>query len=65
MTGMPAALDHEPVPPPRPSDKLSEDRVRAAIQQRARELADDAPALTTEQMVLLRAVFSHRSGGGG
>ena len=29
-----------------------------------RELADDAPALTTEQMILLRAVFSHRSGGG-
>ena len=64
MTGMPAALDHEPVPPPRPSDGLSEDQVRAAIEQRARELADQAPPLTSEQMILLKAVFSHQSGEG-
>ena len=64
MTGMPAALDHEPVPPSRPSDALSEDQVRAAIQERARELADLAPPLISEQMILLKAVFSHTSGGG-
>ena len=63
MTGMPA-LDHEPVPPPRPSDGLSEDR-RAAIEQHARELADLAPPLTSEKILLLKAVFSHQSGGGG
>ena len=65
MTGTPAAVERESAPPPRPSDELSEDRVRAAIQQRARELADLAPPLTSEQMVLLKAVFSHTSRGGG
>ena len=35
--------------------------VHVAIHLRARELADQAP-LTPEQMVLLKAVFSHRSG---
>ena len=64
MTGTPAALDREPVPPARPSGALSQDQVRAAIEQRARELADLAPPLTGEQVVLLRAVFSHQSGGG-
>ena len=64
MTAMPASNDHQQVGRRRPSAS-SESGVRAAIQQRARELADDAPALTTEQMVLLRAVFSHRSWGGG
>ena len=39
--------------------------VHVAIQRRARELADQAPPLTSEQMVLLKAVFSHPSGGGG
>ena len=37
--------------------------VHVAIHRRARELADQAP-LTAEQMVLLKAVFSHREGGG-
>ena len=64
MTRTVAALDRQSLPTPRPSDKLSEDRVRAAIQQRARELADLAPPLTSEQMILLKAVFSHTSGGG-
>ena len=36
--------------------------VNEAIHRRARDLADQAP-LTGEQMVLLKAVFSHRSGG--
>jgi hypothetical protein len=39
--------------------------VHEAIQQRARELADQAPPLTSEQLVLLKAVFSRQSGGGG
>ena len=38
--------------------------VHEAIQQRARELADQGPAFTAEQMILLRAVFSHRGDGG-
>ena len=65
MTRTVGALDREPVPPPRSSDGLSEDRVRAAIQQRVRDLADLAPPLTSEQLVLLKAVFNHTSGGGG
>ena len=64
MTGMPAALDREQVRTPAPLT-ASEKPVRAAIEQRARELADQAPPLTSEQVVLLKAVFSHRSGGGG
>jgi hypothetical protein len=42
-----------------------EERATDAIRRRARELADQAPALTAKQMTLLRAVFSHGSGGGG
>ena len=38
--------------------------VHVAIHRRARELADQAPPLTSEQMVLLKAVFSHREDGG-
>ena len=38
--------------------------VHVAIHRRARELADQAPPFTAEQMVLLKAVFSHRTGGG-
>jgi hypothetical protein len=37
--------------------------VYVAIHPCARERADQAPP-TSEQMVLLKAVFSHRSGGG-
>jgi hypothetical protein len=65
MTGIRAALDCQRVPTPQQPDGRSEDRVRAAIEQRARELADQAPQLTAEQVFLLRAVFNHRSGGGG
>ena len=36
--------------------------VHEAIHRRPRELADQAP-LTSEQIVLLKAVFSHTSGG--
>jgi hypothetical protein len=39
--------------------------VDVAIHPRARERADLVPPLTAEQMVLLKAVFSHTSGGGG
>jgi hypothetical protein len=64
MTGMRAALDCQPVPTPQQPDGRLEDRVRGAIELRARELADLAPPLTSQQMVLLKAVFSHREGGG-
>ena len=47
-----------------PSDTPNEDRAMDAIRRRARELADQAPPLTPEQMVLLKAVFRHQSGGG-
>jgi hypothetical protein len=46
------------------SETSNEERAVDAIRRRARELADEAPPLTSEQMVLLKAVFSHRSGGG-
>jgi hypothetical protein len=45
-----------------PPDTPNEDRALDAIHRRARELADQAPPLTSEQMVLLRAVFSHPLG---
>ena len=64
MTAMPASDDHLQVEGPRPFAS-SENGVPEAIQQRARELADQAPPLTSEQLVLLKAVFSHTSGGGG
>ena len=64
MTGTPAAVECQPAPTPQRLNKLSKIRVREAIQQCARELADLAPPLTGEQVVLLRAVFSHQSGGG-
>jgi hypothetical protein len=38
--------------------------VHVAIHRCARELADQGPAVTAEQMVLLKAVFSHRADGG-
>ena len=47
-----------------PSDTPNEDRALDAIRRRARELADQGPAFTAEQMILLRAVFSHRGDGG-
>ena len=47
-----------------PSETLNEDRALDAIRRRARELADQGPAVTAEQMVLLNAVFSHRKDGG-
>jgi hypothetical protein len=47
-----------------PSDTPNEDRALDAIHRRARELADLAPPLTSEQMVLLKSVFSHRTDGG-
>ena len=47
-----------------PSDTSNEERAMDAIRRRARELADQAPPFTAEQMVLLKAVFSHRAGGG-
>ena len=64
VTGMPAALDREQAENSRPAT-TSEKPARQAIERRARELADQAPPLTAEQMVLLKAVFSHTSGGGG
>lgn len=64
MTGTPAALDRQSVLTRQRLNKPSEIHVREAIQQRARELADLAPPLTSEQMILLRAVFRQRSGGG-
>jgi len=64
MTGTPAALDRQSVPTRQRLNELAEIHVREAIQQRARELADEAPPLTSEQMVLLKSVFSHQSGEG-
>ena len=64
MTGTPGAVERQSAPTPQRLNKLSEIRVREAIQQCARELADQGPAFNAEQMILLRAVFSHRSGGG-
>ena len=65
MTGTPAALDRQSAPTRQRLNKLSEIRVREAIQKCARELADQAPALAPEQLALLKVVFSHTSGGGG
>ena len=62
MTGMPAALDRQSVPTRQRLNELAEIHVREAIRRRARELADQAPPLTHEQVVLLKAVFSHRRG---
>ena len=64
VTGMVEAIDGEQAGnsrPPTASDK----QVRHAIEWRAREVADHAAPLTAEQMVLLKAVFGHRSGGDG
>jgi hypothetical protein len=47
-----------------PSDESNEEGAMYAIRRRARELADQAPPLTSEQLVLLKAVFSHRKDGG-
>ena len=38
--------------------------VHVAIHRRARELADQASPLNAQQIVLLKAVFRQRSGGG-
>ena len=39
--------------------------VNVTIHRRARELADEASSLTSEQIVLLRSIFVNRAGGGG
>jgi len=65
MTGTPAAVERQSAPTPQRLNELSEIDVREAIQQRARDLADLAPPLTSEQLILLKAVFSHTSRGGG
>jgi hypothetical protein len=44
-------------------DTRIDDKTIAAIQRRARELADQAPPLTAQQVLLLRAVFAKRAGG--
>jgi|KBSSwiStaDraftv2_1062776.scaffolds.fasta_scaffold3437353_1 hypothetical protein len=37
----------------------------ASIRRRAKELADQAPPLTAQQVLLLRAIFANRAGGDG
>lgn len=39
------------------------DTTTAAIRRRAKELADNAPPLTAQQVLLLRAVFANPAGG--
>ena len=65
MTGTPNAVERQSAPTPQRLNELSEIRVRKAIQRCAREVADKAAPLTPEQLVLLKVVFSHQSGGGG
>jgi hypothetical protein len=65
MTATPAAVERQSAPTPQRLNELSEIQVRKAIHRRARELADQAPPLNAQQIVLLRAVFGYRSGGGG
>ena len=64
MTGRSGGLEGEQIKD-RPLDGRLENRLPEAHQQRARELADEAGPLTSEQMVLLKGVFSHMSRGGG
>ena len=64
MTCTPGAVERQSAPTPQRLNKLSEIRVREAIQQCARELADQAPALAPEQLALLKVVFGHRGDGG-
>jgi hypothetical protein len=47
------------------ADMRIDDATRAAIRRRAQELADQAPALTAQQVLLLRAIFANRAGGDG
>ena len=47
------------------SDNRIDDKTMAAIRRRAQELADQSPALTARQVLLLRSVFANRAGGGG
>jgi len=54
------ALDCQRVPTAQQPEGRSEDRVRGAIEQPACELADLATPLTSELMVLLKAVFRQR-----
>lgn len=35
----------------------------ASIRRRAKELADQAPPLTSQQVLLLRSIFANRAGG--
>jgi hypothetical protein len=47
-----------------PSDTSNEEPALDAILRRARELADEAPSLTSEQIMLLRSIFVNRAGRG-
>ena len=47
------------------ADKRIDDETRAAIRRRAQELADQAPPLTPQHVLTLRAVIANRAGGAG
>jgi hypothetical protein len=47
------------------ADLRIDDPTRAAIRNRAQELADQAPPLTAQQILLLRFIFANRTGGDG
>ena len=47
------------------SDNRIDDKTMAAIRLRANELANQAPALTPRQVLMLRAIFANRTGDGG
>jgi hypothetical protein len=46
------------------TDTSDEGKTMAAIRRRAHQLADAAPSLTPEQVVVLRSIFAVRAGGG-
>jgi hypothetical protein len=45
------------------ADARIDDTTMAAIRRRAKELADQAPSPTAQQVVLLRSIFANRAGG--
>ena len=45
------------------ADMRIDDTTTAAIRRRAKELADQAPPLTAQQVLLLRSIFANRAGG--
>ncbi len=47
------------------ADMRIDDTTMAAIRRRAQELADQAPPLTAQQVLVLRAIFANRAGGDG